>query len=193
MKRLIVIGLLGAVALFLFFVFAVTRGELSKVQTQITTLEKDLSGVAGELSSAKSELALAQAELSSVKSENDKLRKGDSYNLRAHTYKEVMSFLAADLTNTKKYVKGEYTSEHFSRDVNNAAKEKGLLCAFVFVVYPDGKQSVLVAFQTIDAGLVFINPQDDKVMKVAKGVKYWRDNGYKTTRDDTIVEILILW
>ena len=190
------IGLLCAIVLVLSFAFLGVTYDLSKTQTQITALEAEFSAAVSELSLAKSELAMVTAELSSLESENKKLRLGGKHRLHNPTYKEVMDFVAADLTNTRQYIKGEYMIRHFSRDVVNAAKEKGLRCAFIIVIFPDGKGVSLVAFQTIDAGLVFINPQDDKVMKVAKGGRYWKDNGYTVPYDDyddTIVDILIYW
>ncbi len=193
MIRWIVIGFLSVLILFLFGSLGVTNDKLQKLQTQIITLEKDIASIASELTSTKSELATVTQELSLAKLENEKLRSGDKYRLRDPYYKEVMDFLAADLTTTKQYIKGEYEVTHFARDVIHSAKEKGLRCALVAVIISTGSNTWLVGFQTNDTGLVYVNPIDDKVMKVVKGGKLFRDSGYTVNFDDTIVEILIYW
>ena len=52
----------------------------------------------------------------------------------------------------------------------------------------------MLAFETTDKGLIYIEPQDDREVKVEVGVKYWEDNGYgKTDWDDTIKEVVVSW
>lgn len=203
----IAVGLLGVTIFFLVFVLLAVAVDLGKTSGQVKTLKQGLSvttdelslvkselvSVTTEVSSVRSELSFTAKELSLLESENEKLRTRSPYALRDPTYKEMKDFLAADRTNMKLYIKGVYADDHFSRDVNNSAKEKGLRCAFVLISYSDGRGNRLVAFQAVDKGLVFINPGDDKEMKVAKGVRYWRDNGYTVTWDDTILDIVIVW
>lgn len=203
----IAVGLLGVAILFLAFCLLAVAVDLGKASGQAKTLKQELNvttdelslvkselvSVTTEVSSVRNELSFATTELSLLKSESEKLQARSPYALRDPTYKEMKDFVAADLTNMKLYIREAYTGDQFSRDVNNSAKEKGLRCAFVLISYSGGKGNNLVAFQTVDKGLVFINPRDDKEMKVAEGVRYWRDNSYTVTWDDTIVDIIIVW
>ncbi len=193
MKRWIVIGVLGVIVLVLFFSLGVTADELTKAQAQIPILEQKLYSTKFELSGVESKLASSRLELTNLKTENERLRAVPRYTLRDPTYKGMMDFLYADRTDLNRYVRDVYDCKHFSRDVNNAAQEKGLRSAIVSVVFPGGTGHLLVAFQTTDQGLVFIEPQSDRKMKVEKGLRYWRDNGYYSDIDDTIVYMVIVW
>ncbi len=52
----------------------------------------------------------------------------------------------------------------------------------------------LVAFETVDRGLVFIEPRSHKEVKVEVGKRYSELNGFPTPPyDDTITKIAIIW
>jgi len=113
---------------------------------------------------------------------------------RDPTYRELMEFLEEDTTDEKEYIKGKYTCEHFAADLNNNAERRGIRCAFVILHFKSGYAHVIVAFKTIDKGMVFIEPQTDDVVKVGIGVRYFRDNNFEFPGyDDTIVEIVVVW
>jgi hypothetical protein len=67
--------------------------------------------------------------------------------------------------------------------VNNNAEAEGLRCAFVLLCYDVGQHAV-VAFQTTDRGLVYIEPQTDAVIHPEVGDTY---------EGKEIKEILIAW
>jgi hypothetical protein len=76
------------------------------------------------------------------------------------TFKEVREFILSDYTSRNKFIPNEYECLNFATDVNNNATIAGLKCAIVFLRYPIG-QHAIVAFDTIDQGLIFIEPQTD--------------------------------
>lgn len=114
--------------------------------------------------------------------------------MRNPTYRELKEFLASDKTDTNLYIPYEYVSFDFAVELNNSAEGGGIRAAVVTVVFPK-KSHGIVAFETTDEGLVFIEPQSDAEVDVVQGKSYWRSaNGMTSTYyDDTIVDIQILW
>ena len=76
------------------------------------------------------------------------------------TYKDLQQFLANDKTDDNLYIPGEYVSLEFAVDLNNNAELPGIRAAFVTVIFPQ-KSHGIVAFETVDKGLIFIEPQSD--------------------------------
>lgn len=115
-------------------------------------------------------------------------------SLRDPTYREMKDFLARDKTNFNKYRRNVffgidwYDCVYFSRDVKKNAIKEGIRCAYVYICkfnkFNEKKPHALVAFNTTDRGVIFIEPQLDKEMKVAVGSKYW---------SDTITSYRIYW
>lgn len=194
MKKLIGTILLGIIVFILYFGVIRTAGSMGKAQAQIQGLENDVHTVSNELADVKSSAASALSELSLVKEENKKLAPTDRHNLRVPTFNAVKDFLANDPTNLKQYITGKYVNRHFAQDVTNAAKEKGLRCAVVAVVFQGGKNTFVVAFQTTDSGVVFVDPLTDRAIKVNKGGRFYSDNDLSGgNANDIIADVLIYW
>ena len=124
---------------------------------------------------------------------------GHGYTLRDPTYKEVITFLGQDKTDRNKYIEDLYVCSHFAREVCNNAEEEGLRCAFVELRYLEGGHAV-IAFDTIDKGLVYFEPMTDEKVKPVIGKWYYlciepRPGYYyeKPLFDDTIMDILVIW
>ena len=111
------------------------------------------------------------------------------------THKEMREFLAGDETDLKPYIKGEYVSFHFAVELNNNAEANGIRVAYVAVFAKEWGHG-MVAFETIDRGLIFIEPQSDKEVRLVTGEPY---PGYSVGAIsslgyfDPIVEIQIIW
>ena len=124
------------------------------------------------------------------------------YTLRNPTYQEVIDFLKEDKTDENLFIEGTYgvyVCSHFARDVNNNAQEQGLRCALIELRYPDSGHSI-IAFDTIDEGLVCFDPQSDERVRPVVGENYYQcvepRPGYyyqKPPYDDTIMDILVIW
>ena len=118
---------------------------------------------------------------------------GHGYTLRDPTYKQMVSFLRWDKTDRNKYDEDSYVCSHFARDVCNNAEAEGLRCAFVNLRFPEGGHSI-IAFDTIDKGLVYFEPQFDDEVEVIIDQSYSRLNNYlKPPEDDTIMDIVVIW
>lgn len=125
-----------------------------------------------------------------VRGVNDGVGRG--YTIRDPTYSEVLAFIESD--QTQKNVHNEsYTCYEFTRDVCNNAFDAGFRAGDVYIEFSDGAHA-LVCFDTVDKGLVFLEPQTDEVMTVEVGVQYWDRSIYQTPDfDDTIVKYGIIW
>ncbi|MBL7209856.1 MAG: hypothetical protein ISS52_07135 [Dehalococcoidia bacterium] len=123
------------------------------------------------------------------------LREGVSgYNLHNPTYQEMNEFLAEDTTSLKAYVEDEYVCVDFSAEVNNNAEAQGIRCAIVDVFYPEGYGHTIVAFETADRGLKFVEPQFDEEVSLIVGKSYSETNDYTPPpKDDTIKRFLVIW
>lgn len=132
--------------------------------------------------------------------ECDKVQDEDSYNdglvhsqnlpsisrsieIRNPTFKEAMDFIIADRTNRNKWVRNVYECRHFATDVCNNARDASWNCAFVLLCY-EHRQHVVIAFNTIDRGLIYIDPQNDEILYPEVGNEY---------QGREIKEILVVW
>ncbi|MGB8707646.1 MAG: hypothetical protein WCD72_06855 [Dehalococcoidia bacterium] len=118
----------------------------------------------------------------------------DGYTLQNPTYQEMKAFIAEDPTNTNNYVEDKYVCVDFAAAVNNNAEAKGIRCAVVDIFYPDGYGHTIVAFDTTDRGLIYIEPQFDQEVKLEVGRSYSQLNNFTAApRDDTIKRYLVVW
>jgi flagellar basal body-associated protein FliL len=116
------------------------------------------------------------------------------YALRNPTYQEMKTFLAQDTTNSMTYAEDEYVCVDFSAAVNNNAEAEGIRCAIVDMFHPEGYGHTIVAFETADKGLIFIEPQFDREVELIVGKSYSQINNFTPApRDDTIERFVIMW
>ena len=124
---------------------------------------------------------------------------GHGYTLKDPTYKQAIAFLRKDRTDRNRYVEDTYVCSHFARDVCSNAEKAGLRCAFVLLPYPDGGHAI-IAFDTIDEGVVFFEPRTDERVRPVVGKRYYQcidpKEGYfyeRPSQDDTILDISVVW
>jgi hypothetical protein len=128
---------------------------------------------------------------------------GHGYTLRDPTYEEAVAFMKKDKTNENEYNDadyGVYVCSHFARDVCNNAEAEGLRCAIVHLIFPEGLGHAIVAFDTIDEGLVYFEAITDEIVEPEIGKRYYqciepRPGFYylPPEQDDTIMDILVTW
>lgn len=228
MKRWIAIGILLAACLGLLFIWASTniklelttvdlastQTQLDSVRTQVATTQAELVSTQTELASTQDKLTSTQTELEGIKDEltdinaeladlqtsYDGLLTGHGYSIKDPTYKEMLSFISSDKTDQRQYVEGEYICLNFAMDVCNSAEEKGIRCAYVSLWYPNEQSHAIIAFNTIDKGLIYIEPQSDELVEPVIGKYFWKcvipKPGYyyeKPSYDDTIEKIFVAW
>ncbi len=92
------------------------------------------------------------------------------------TYQEVLSFLASDHTNLNIY-KYSYDCTEFSNELIANARDNGLFACTAELGYLDKQGHVIVAFNTIDRGLIYVEPQNNNIMTkdFVVGVEYWNN------------------
>ena len=115
--------------------------------------------------------------------------------LRNPIHKEMREFLARDETDSDSYVVGEYNCVDFSAQLSNNAEANGMRVAYVRIRAREWGH-VLVAFETTDRGLVFIEPQSDREVELVIGEHFpWYLGGAISplTSYDPITEIQIIW
>ena len=117
---------------------------------------------------------------------------GRSYNLRDPSYQETLDFIKIDKTNEHPYVQDNYTYWQFSTDLINNALAAQYRAGFVYIALIGGAHAV-VAFNTTDRGLVFIEPQDDQVVTLTIGTHYFDRSRFTVDYDDTIQSYQIIW
>ncbi len=118
---------------------------------------------------------------------------GTGYNIRDPTYTEMKAFIASDLTDLNTYNINTYNCYDYTRDVCNNAFSHGFRAGSVYIEFAQRAHG-LVCFDTVDRGLVFIEPQTDDEVNVAVGVHYYEQAGFGAQGfDDTIVEYNIIW
>jgi hypothetical protein len=118
---------------------------------------------------------------------------GHGFCLRNPTYAEAVAFLNSDRTDRNYYDEDSYVCSHFARDVCNNAEADGWRCAFVELRYSDSGHSI-IAFETIDRGLVYFEPQFDDEVSLEIGRSYAQLNHYAVPYfDDVIQDILVIW
>jgi hypothetical protein len=110
------------------------------------------------------------------------------------TYQEMKTFLVQDPTNQSHYEEDKYVCVDFAATVNNNAESKGIRCAVVDIFYPDGYGHTIVAFDTTDRGLIYVEPQFDEEVQLVVGRSYSQLNNFTSApRNDTIQRFLLAW
>lgn len=117
---------------------------------------------------------------------------GRGYNIRDPTYSEALRFKVLDKTDRNKYNYYTYNCHDFTADFKNNAFNEGYRCGYVYLEFADGVHA-LVCFSTVDRGLIYIEPQDDEIMTLRVGWRYWDRQVYDVDYDDTIVRFDIIW
>lgn len=103
--------------------------------------------------------------------------------LKNPTFQELRDFILKDLTSRHPFVPNKYECRHFATAVVNDAVSQGIMCGFVLLCFDQGQHAV-VAFDTTDRGLIYIEPQTDAAIEPKVGEMY---------QGQEIKEILIAW
>ena len=113
--------------------------------------------------------------------------------IRDLTYQEMLNFIVLDQTDKNTFNEENYTCLNFAADVKNHAFLKGYKCGLVYVVFPNSAHTI-VCFNTTDHGLIYIEPQNDAIIRPIVGQPYWdRIKYYPPLYNDTIIYMAIVW
>ena len=123
--------------------------------------------------------------------------------LRQATRSEIVAFLAKDTTDEITYDGMTFNCANYSAKVQANAKSAGLKCAYVELQYNIAAHAI-VAFDSLDAGLIFVEPEEDWLLDDIKvGTDYEEiyneaaeRYGYyvsPTIDDYIVVNMIIVW
>jgi len=176
--------------------------SLFSYENDVIELQEELNITVDQLTEIKEELLQVNLSLQENASELTELKSGNKFELHDPTYNEVYSFIASDKTNENTYIEDIFDCEHFSQQINNNAESLGIRCAIVVVYFQETNTGhMIVGFNTVDNGMVYIEPQTDEwVENLVAGNEYWTDcvvpkNGYyyQDVSNDTVKEVLVFW
>jgi len=177
-----------------------TQGSILLVESELEATQAELATVEIELSASKELVESLEATLYNLQVNYDRLTTGYDYVLRDPSYQEMKDFLKQDETSELEYVESEYICIDFTADVKANAANKGMRCAYVAIEFRGGSGHAIIAFDTTDIGLVFIEPQFDWEVEPEIGKRYYQcvrhPPGHymaKPGYDDTITRIIVIW
>jgi len=114
-------------------------------------------------------------------------------DVRNPTCQEVQKFVVSDKTDQHRYIENSYTCMDFASDFRNNAVKAGFKCGIVVIFFPDYSSHALDCFNTTDKGIIFIEPQFDQTVVVAKGETYWPTVSTNPLNNSTITGYYIKW
>jgi hypothetical protein len=178
---------------------AKTAAELTATTGRLTTAEAGLAASSAALTVQSELISTLQDSFDRIKVNLDRMTAGYGYVQQDPSFKEMMSFLQADRTDSKTYNRDNYNCVDFSAEViANAARQK-IRCGFINISFPDSGHAIIV-FNTTDRGVIYIEPQSDEEVKLQMGKQFWQcvvlKAGYYYTKpsyNDTIVKINVIW
>jgi hypothetical protein len=200
-ELILIASFLLIVIISVVFLFTVYQ-SISELTNEKQEIDDELSGCISDLDEINSGILLTKKEIRQIKSELNEtsseleLRKSDGlYEMHDPTYSEAMNFIRTDKTNSKRYNEDTFNCAHYSLVVNNNSESVGIRCACVIVNLSGEEGHALVAFNTTDEGILYIEPQSDEKVNLKVGKDYWADcvversSRYRYLRDsDNIVE-----
>ncbi|UCD44640.1 MAG: hypothetical protein JSV27_11075 [Candidatus Bathyarchaeota archaeon] len=116
---------------------------------------------------------------------------GGGYNVRDPTYAEAMDFIEMDDTDSLGY-RDDFDCTRFAAAFKQNAFEEGIRCYYVNVYFKGSTGHSIVAFDTVDRGLIFIEPQHDQEVNLVKGSSYCELNDLQGVNDDVIIDYVLI-
>jgi hypothetical protein len=170
------------------------------VLNEMEPMQAELTAVEIELNASKVLVESLEDTLSNLQVNYDRLTTGYGYVLRDPSYQEMEDFLKQDETSEQEYLENEYICVDFAADVKANAAEEGLRCAYVVIEYIGLTGHAIVAFDTTDRGLVYIEPQSDWEVEPEIGQRYYQcvvpppgHSMVEPDHDDTIARVIEIW
>jgi hypothetical protein len=181
---------------------AATESLLISTQGQLTTAQNELASTKSSLIASYIQQANLQTSLTTAQSQiTDLQTQLASTNILADpTYAAMQSFMNSDKTNQNTYNVNTYNCVNFSADVIANAVKQHIRCAFINIDFPGTTGHAIIAFNTTDKGMVYIEPQTDEIVNLKVGTHYWQSviprPGYyypQPAYDDTVSRFVVVW
>ena len=149
----------------------VCSGENEEKEQELAKTLAELNATKAELERVKIQLNQTLAELNEAKARIEVLKR-DYYLLRKNiTFKDVRRFLWRDDTD----VHGKGLCYHRAIRMWHNAVEDGLFASPVVLTFP-GAGHMIIAFNTTDKGIVYVDPELDVFVNVTLGRDYFEEN-----------------
>ena len=163
----------------------------------ITSLNQNISTLENTIFYQQSIIEEQNTSINYTKEQLSLLQNGTTYSLHNPTYAEAKRFVALDCTDSYEYKENIFDCDEFATMLNNNAESIGIRCGFVIIEFDDAAHA-LNAFNTLDEGIIFIEPQtDEELLHLNEGDAYWSDcfeiNYGSQLYNDTIYSINIIW
>jgi hypothetical protein len=198
---------LAIVAIASLVATAWVLNELDRAQNSLLLVDNDLKAMQAQLATVEIELNASKEltesvedTLSNLQANYDRLTTGYGYILRDPSYQEMKDFLEQDETSEQEYLRNEYICVDFAANVKANAANEGIRCAYVVIEYLGTNGHAIVAFDTTDRGLVYIEPQFDWDVELEIGRRYYEcvvpppgQYMIEPEYDDTIARIVVIW
>jgi hypothetical protein len=176
------------------------RNSLLLVDDDLEAMQDELATVEIALNASKELVGSLEDTLSSLQVNYDRLTAGYGYVLRDPSYQEMKDFLKQDETSEHEYLRDEYICVDFAANVKANAAKEGIRCAYVVIEYLGTTGHAIVAFDTTDRGLVYIEPQYDWEVQPEIGRRYYEcvvpppgQYMIEPDYDDTIARFVVIW
>ena len=148
--------------------------NVESLQVQVTSLETEKDSLETQVSTLVTQVANLEAEV--IISYNEGYAQGaddliqTGYYSADPTYDEAIAFIEADQVDENPYTP-EYVCYDFTADLISNAAQEGYKCGFVYIEFNSSAHAI-ACFNTTDAGLIFVEPQNDQIVDVAVGQFY---------------------
>jgi type II secretory pathway pseudopilin PulG len=179
----------------------ITSANLTATLDKLTETELDYAAARQQLTIEMEQSDTLQEEIDALQVNYDRMTTGYGYALKDPTYRVMKSFLAADRTDSYTYDINSYVCEDFSADVKANAMKQNIRCAYVSIRFPGNTGGhAIIAFNTTDKGIIYIEPQSDEEVRLQVGKRYYQcvipnPGTYYEVPDynDTIERFNVIW
>lgn len=149
--------------------------ERTNIQNELSIYTENIINTQSQVSCLKNEINNTKINLTETCHIINLYESDEKYELHYPSYQEVMNFIHTDGTNNKLYNEKTYCCAHYSAEINNKANDLGMMCGLVTIYFSGGEVHAIVAFNTSDRGILFIEPQEDKKVDLEVGEDYWAE------------------
>ncbi len=176
------------------------RNSRLQLDAELQAVQAELTAVEIELNASKELVESLEDTISNLQVNYSRLTTGYGYMLKDPSYQEMKAFLEQDETSEQEYLRNEYICVDFAANVKANAAKEGIRCAYVVIEYLGTTGHAIVAFDTTDRGLVYIEPQFDWDVEPEIGRRYYEcvvpppgQYMVEPDYDDTIARIVVIW
>ena len=147
-----------------------TEWKLNQTKDYLEEVERDyndLIKVKESLEDSNKDLKQEKSRLyEQYQSSIEKVEKMEESKLFKNiTYDRIDRFLWNDDTDDNEYIENNYTCMDYSNDVLKNAYDEGIYGCVVEMYMDNGYAHAIISFNTTDEGIIYVEPQSDKIMK----------------------------